>query len=36
MWHQFKKRVKNMSKKIAAFKCDPIKTYLFDVDKNAF
>ena len=22
--------------KLAAFKCDPIKTYLFDIDKNTF
>ena len=22
--------------KLAAFKCDPVKTYLFDIDKNAF
>ena len=22
--------------KLSAFKCDPVKTYLFDIDKNAF
>ena len=22
--------------KLAAFKCDPVKTYLFDIDKNTF